>query len=104
MSKVKVEVFEQLYTISTDADPQYVTELARYVDTKMKEIASTSRTLVSTNKIAVLAAIHIANDLVSLQKEIKENEVVLSKKMEEMLHELNKSLDKLPDGSPNLSI
>lgn len=58
----KVEIYGQEYRISGDADPQYVAQIAKYVDTKMKEVAR-GTSLGSVSKTAILAALNIAEEL-----------------------------------------
>ena len=58
----RVEIFDQTYHIRGAIDSGYVETLANYVDRKMREIAETSRT-VDTVKVAVMAAINIADEL-----------------------------------------
>jgi cell division protein ZapA len=52
----------QRYVVRSDADKSYVQTLARYVDERVKEIQRTSRPA-STQSLAVLAALNIADDL-----------------------------------------
>ena len=66
---VKVDIFGQPYTIRASVDnEEYIRRIARYVDEKMREIDS-SMDLASTQKIAILAALNIADELFSLQEE-----------------------------------
>jgi len=64
--RVKVEIYDQTYQISGELDEEYVAELARYVDTKMREVAEASKT-VDSLRVAVLAALAIADELHSLR-------------------------------------
>lgn len=59
---VMVEVAGQKYTLRTDADEIYVMSLARYVTEKIDQAKTNSRT-VATQSLAILAALHIADDL-----------------------------------------
>ena len=68
MSKrVKVEIYDQTYQIGSDLDETYVTELARYVDAKMRAVAEATQT-VDSLKVAVLAALAITDELHSLRQ------------------------------------
>jgi cell division protein ZapA len=60
--RVKVEIFGQTYYIAGDLDEAYVQKLARYVDEKMNAVAQATHT-VDTVKVAVLAALAIADEL-----------------------------------------
>jgi len=64
---IKVEIYDQAYTVRSDGDPQYLKELAEYVDQRMREISSGTLT-VDSRKVAILAALYIADELHQLQK------------------------------------
>src|SRR5262249_47838144 len=64
---IKVEIYDQSYTIGGGVEEDYVTDLARYVDTKMREVAEASKT-VDSLRVAVLAALAIADELYTLRK------------------------------------
>ena len=59
---VKVNIFGTEYPVKGDADPDYIEEVAAYVDAKMKEVAR-SLTVKSSTKVAVLAALNITDEL-----------------------------------------
>lgn len=66
---LKVEIFGQQYPIRASVeDEEYIRRIARYVDEKMREIDE-SMGLASTQKIAILAALNIADELFTLQDE-----------------------------------
>ena len=69
-SPVKVQILGQTYAIRGDLDEPYVQKLAEYVDEKMRAIAEATAT-VDTHKVAVLAALAIADELHSLQDELR---------------------------------
>jgi len=60
----RVEIFGTEYSVRADAgaEEKYVKDIAAYVDAKMKEI-SESQKLVSSTKIAILAAINLADEI-----------------------------------------
>ena len=64
---IKVEIYDQAYTIRSDGDSQYIQQLADYVDQRMREISSGTLT-VDSRKVAILAALHIADELHQLKK------------------------------------
>lgn len=57
---VHVEIHGQQYPIRSSLDATYVTELAAYVDQKMR--AASRETTGDTLKVAVLAALNIADE------------------------------------------
>jgi cell division protein ZapA len=64
---IRVSIFEQVYYLkSTAADRAHMEDVARYVDQKMAAIASRTQT-VDSFRVAVLAALHIADELLRLR-------------------------------------
>lgn len=58
---MQVDIYNQSYSIRSDGDEEYLKRLATYVDSKMREIASGTLT-VDSLKVAILAALHIADE------------------------------------------
>lgn len=63
-----VEIFGSTYHVRGDKDPELFQELAAVVDGKMREIAQQVST-VDTAKIAILAALNIADELMQCRKQ-----------------------------------
>jgi cell division protein ZapA len=59
-SSVRVEIFDQAYNLR-GSDPEYILKLAEYVDAKMRAVADQTHT-VDTARVAVLAALNIADE------------------------------------------
>ncbi|MGO9124409.1 MAG: cell division protein ZapA [Terriglobales bacterium] len=59
-SSVRVEIFDQAYNLR-GSDPDYILKLAEYVDGKMRAVAEQTHT-VDTVRLAVLAALNIADE------------------------------------------
>ena len=53
---LRVEIYNQTYSIRSDGDNQYILNLADYVDKKMRDISSGTLT-VDSLKVAILAAL-----------------------------------------------
>jgi cell division protein ZapA len=88
---VKVQIFGQTYSIAGDLDPAYVERLAAFVDAKMQAIAQRTGT-VDTQKAAVLAALAIADELHSTQRERGEREQLLREQAERCLTLVERAL------------
>ncbi len=58
---IRVEIYNQTYSIRSDGDNEYILQLADYVDSKMRDISSGTLT-VDSLKVAILAALHIADE------------------------------------------
>ena len=63
---VPVEIHGQRYSIRTSLDPAYVAQLAVYVEEKMRA-ASDSAAPTDSMRLAVLAALNIADELFRCQ-------------------------------------
>jgi cell division protein ZapA len=90
-SPVKVQIFGQTYTIHGELDPVYVQKLASYVDQKMSAIADATST-VDTVKVAVLAALAIADELHTSQRNRGEEEELLREQAERCLTLVERAL------------
>jgi cell division protein ZapA len=64
---IRVEIYNQTYNIRSDGDSEYISELAEFVDNRMREISSGTLT-VDSLKVAILAALHIADELHRLRR------------------------------------
>jgi cell division protein ZapA len=88
---VKVQIFGQTYAIRGELDEAYVQKLAAFVDEKMRAIADATAT-VDTQKLAVLAALAIADELYSTQKERGDREELLREQAERCLTLVERAL------------
>jgi cell division protein ZapA len=70
---IEIEVFGRSYKIRVkgEEDEKYISRLTSYVDQKMQEIAVKSRSADPT-KIAVLAALNIADEYFLSQKRLEQ--------------------------------
>ncbi|RLF36799.1 MAG: cell division protein ZapA [Thermoplasmata archaeon] len=78
-STEKVEIFGQEYKIKGVGDPQYIHMIAGYVDKKMREIAHSSG-IMSQSRIAILAALNIADELYQEREQRGKIQAELEKK------------------------
>ena len=69
-SSVRVEIFDQAYNLR-GSDPEYILKLAEYVDSKMRAVAEATNTI-DTVRLAVLAALNIADEYHLLKKKLQE--------------------------------
>ncbi|REJ78671.1 MAG: cell division protein ZapA [Acidobacteria bacterium] len=88
---IRVEIYNQTYNIRSDGDNDYIIKLAEYVDTKMREIASGTLT-VDSLKVAILAALHIADEYHRLENETEQNDAQLATRSAECADLLDRFL------------
>ena len=91
MDTVTVNIYGENYTLRADDDPDYVREVAHLVDEKMREVAAGGKVVV-TSKIAILAALSLADKLLSEKRDRRKNEEVLDRRIEKLLTELQSAL------------
>lgn len=72
MSKqpVRVQIFNQSYSLLVDGDPNEVQEIAQQVDELVASIASRTSSSDST-RVAVLACLHLADKLRAAEKQLQ---------------------------------
>src|SRR5260370_38461753 len=59
---IRVEIYNQTYNIRSDGDTEYIIQRAGFADSRMRESSSGTLT-VDSLKVAILAALHIADEL-----------------------------------------
>jgi cell division protein ZapA len=90
-TSIKVEIFDQIYPIQGELEEAYIRKVAAYVDRKMRLIADMART-VDTQKVAVLAALAIADELYRSREERGEQEEILKEQAERCLTLVERAL------------
>lgn len=87
---VEIEYFGQRYRIRVkgEEDEQYIGRLTAYIDQKMRDIAEKSKSS-DTLKIAVLAALNIADDFFLCRKQLDQ--------LNEVMSRMEREIDSLED-------
>jgi len=92
MESVTVRIYGEQYTVKSSDDPEYIQNVARLVDEKMREIASGGK-VVATSKIAILAALNIAGDLFQAKKELDAGNGDAEKRVDNVISRLSGLLE-----------
>ena len=79
-----VKIFNQTYQVSSGDDPEYVKQLARYVDKMMAEVFENTPA-VDSLKVAVLAALNIADECFAARQELETLDDTVTEKSEEII-------------------
>jgi cell division protein ZapA len=87
--RATVEIFGQRLGLRADGDAARLQEIARFVDSRMREVADRSSS-VDTVKIAVLTALNIADELF---QERETDQDVRQKRLEKQAERLVEKLD-----------
>ncbi len=91
MDTVTVTIYGENYTVKAGEDPAYIEEVARFVDEKMRDIAAGGK-IVTTSKIAILAALNIADELLNDRRALKSREEAAAGRIEKLLETLQKAV------------
>ena len=92
---MKIEIYDQSYNVNADQNEDYLKELASYVDGKMREVAQATR-VVDSVKVAVLAALNIADELFAVRERQQEIDGPLRKRVETCVALVEKALEHSP--------
>ena len=86
-----VHIFGREYKIKGHADKDYIERMAKYVDGKMKELATNS-SLPTSDKLAILAALNIADELFQERDKTSETMSSVEEKADQMINVINECL------------
>jgi cell division protein ZapA len=89
---MKVEIFDQTYHIQTDGDESHLRKVASFLDEKMRTVAESTRQVDST-RVAVLAALNIADELFALWTRQEELEGPLRQRVQRCVRLVERTLE-----------
>ena len=89
-NSVRVEIFDQAYNLR-GSDAEYILRLADYVDSKMRAVAEQTNT-VDTARLAVLAALNIADEYHLLKRNQDSGSVEYLKRANKLANVLDQVL------------
>ncbi len=95
-SSVRVEIFDQAYNLR-GSDAEYILKLAEYVDSKMRAVAEATNTI-DTVRLAVLAALNIADEYHLLKKKLDGKATDYQKRAHLLADALDQVLDERKTG------
>mgnify|MGYP000851945709 CR=1 FL=1 len=88
---VKVNIYGSEYVIKGDADTGHIEEISQFVDQKMKEI-NKSGAIKSPLKVAILAALNIADEYFKTRNEQKKQIASYEARTQKLLRSLSANL------------
>jgi cell division protein ZapA len=89
---VHVEIFGQTYAVQAGAETGYVEQLAAFVDAQMREV-SRGAGAVDSVRIAVLAALNIADELFQAKSRLQGIDEQVKRRTEGLVRALSTVLD-----------
>jgi cell division protein ZapA len=84
MERVQVEIFGHQYSIKGQEDPEYIRELASFVDSKMREVQKGTGTA-DPHRVAILTALMISDELHRLRHVQVENAKSVDERLRRLL-------------------
>lgn len=87
---IRVEIYDQEYFMRGELNPEYIQELAQFLDARMRSIAERTRT-VDSLRVAVLAALNIADEYHQLKSKFE----ATTKHVDQKVGEYNEVLDQV---------
>src|SRR5215469_16576334 len=90
-ASVRVEIFDQAYNLR-GSDPDYILKLADYVDSKMRAVSEQTHT-VDTARLAVLAALNIADEFHLLKRQLDHGSSDYLKRANHLSEMLDEAMD-----------
>lgn len=87
----EVEIYGATYHVRADKDPEYLQEVARELDRRMRDIAG-HLTSVDPRRVAILAALNLADELLQQQRQQEGEQSRFRDKAAELVSELENAL------------
>jgi len=97
---IQVEIFGQTYSVRAAGDPEYIRELASFVDRKMREVSEHAPT-VDAAKIAILTALNISDEFYQFRSKSPEGDPGrFAKRATRLVEKLDEILKTSSPGAP----
>ena len=89
--QTEVEICGNRYVIKSDLASREIEGIAKYVDSKMKEIKENSSSIMSISKLAILAALNVTEELFRLRHQKEEMEDVVEQRSSKLIELLDEN-------------
>jgi len=89
---MRIDIYDQSYNVNPGQDEEHVKKLAAYVDEKMREVSDATH-MADSLKVAVLAALNMADELFTLRERQEQIEGPLSKRVERCVALVDQALE-----------
>jgi cell division protein ZapA len=92
---VQIKILNQTFNIQGVDDEEYLRKLATHVEERMTELQRATNTI-DSNRLALLAALHIADDYFQLQNQMQQLDRFVSRKSAEFVKILDQFTQEPP--------
>lgn len=87
-----VQILDREYKIRGAADAAYIREVAQYVDAKLREVSQGSTVPPASERVAILAAMNIADELFQLRRASTEEFSSIERRTQSLIRMLDESV------------
>ena len=91
-NQIKITIFGQEYSVKAPADPTDIKKIAEYVDSKMREVQSGFSSTQSSNRIAILSAMNITDELFNARKKGDSDDSEIEDKINSLIELIDDSV------------
>ena len=91
-NQIKITIFGQEYSVKAPADPTYIKKIAEYVASKMREVQSGFSSTQSSNRIAILSAMNITDELFNARKKVDSDDSDIEEKITSLIELIDDSV------------
>ena len=91
-NQIQITIFGQEYSVKAPADPTYIKKIAEYVDIKMRAVQSGFSSTQSSNRIAILSAMNITDELFNSKKKGDSNSNEVEEKITSLIELIDESV------------
>ena len=90
-NKVDLRIRGQEFSLKSDHDPEYLREVASFVDSKIEDIYQRTK-IVDTHKLILLTAINIADDLFQIKEKLSKIQGEVEGRVDSLITLLDRTL------------
>ena len=91
-SLARVTIYGHEYTVKAPADSTYIKSIAEFVDTKMREVQDKMPSEQSTERIAILAAMNISDELLSIRNDKESFSTEIENKIQSLIEIIDENI------------
>jgi cell division protein ZapA len=88
----RVTIYGHEYTVKAPTDSTYIKSIAEFVDTKMREVQDKMPSEQSTERIAILAAMNISDELLSIRNDKESFSTEIENKIQSLIEIIDENI------------
>lgn len=92
---VEIQLMGQAIKLRSEGGEKYIRDLAAYVEGILTKTQNKSSSFASRDRIAVMAALHIADEYMQLKKQVEGQKEMTQNKLEELIQASDRLLARI---------